>query len=456
MPPAAEQGDRPRRQWAPDARALSVVGDRWVMVIVRDLASGPLRLEALRRWLPGVSAGALESRLSRMAEAGLIVRRRRRSLPPRVDLELTERGHALVEAIGELARWELRTQWSQTARGRVDRRRRLLPPRPTAPALSRDRRRPPRPHDLRRRRRPRALHLRPRARPRRHRAPRHSRLRRPHDRHRGRLGQGPQPRKPTLQPPRHRQPHPRRRVPRPLQGLEAIRRQPRQRPSESRRGHPKRVGPTLCWRKYRRCLGRTQGASPAIAGERPRTPPGAARRRPAKGRRPARPPRAGRRGHRAARALLAVGGVARQPLKGGGGPGVEDVEHPPISTAPGPHPIATLRVQACCRPALPVVMRRASMRWPVGASVALVRPVQEDGGREPAHTAITDRQVMRDRVPGCRNELRLSACVQQRASRSRALTFGNTKNCLNECRRSAPATRSPSMRRLLSRSRGAR
>lgn len=107
------EGGKPRRQWAPDARALSVVGDRWVMVIVRDLASGPLRLEALRRWLPGVSAGALESRLSRMREAGLITRRRRRSLPPRVDLELTERGHALVDAIGELACWELRTHWSQ-------------------------------------------------------------------------------------------------------------------------------------------------------------------------------------------------------------------------------------------------------------------------------------------------------------------------------------------------------
>jgi len=112
MPPG-EQGSRPRRQWAPDARALSVVGDRWVMVIVRDLASGPLRLEALRRWLPGVSAGALEARLKRMGEAGLITRRRRRSLPPRVDLELTEPGRALGEAIGELARWELRTQWSR-------------------------------------------------------------------------------------------------------------------------------------------------------------------------------------------------------------------------------------------------------------------------------------------------------------------------------------------------------
>jgi len=110
--PGAENGGKPRRQWAPDARALSVVGDRWVMVIVRDLASGPLRLEALRRWLPGVSAGALEARLSRMAEAGLITRRRRRSLPPRVDLELTEQGRELGDAIGELARWELRTQWS--------------------------------------------------------------------------------------------------------------------------------------------------------------------------------------------------------------------------------------------------------------------------------------------------------------------------------------------------------
>ena len=83
------------------------------MVIVRDLAAGPLRLETLRRWLPGISAGALEARLVRMAEEGLLVRRRHRSLPPRVDLELTDRGRALADVIAELARWELRTQWSR-------------------------------------------------------------------------------------------------------------------------------------------------------------------------------------------------------------------------------------------------------------------------------------------------------------------------------------------------------
>lgn len=111
--PRREFGEKPRRQWAPDARALNVVGDRWLMVIVRDLAAGPLRLDELRRWLPGVSAGALESRLAKMADEDLLVRRRFRSLPPRVDLELTDRGRSLLPVIGEIARWELRTHWSR-------------------------------------------------------------------------------------------------------------------------------------------------------------------------------------------------------------------------------------------------------------------------------------------------------------------------------------------------------
>ncbi|MDO8209936.1 helix-turn-helix domain-containing protein [Conexibacter sp. CPCC 206217] len=110
--PTRDFGEKPRRQWAPDARALNVLGDRWLMVIVRDLAAGPLRLDELRRWLPGVSAGALEARLAKMAEERLIVRRRFRSLPPRVDLELTDRGRSLLPVIGEIARWELQTNWS--------------------------------------------------------------------------------------------------------------------------------------------------------------------------------------------------------------------------------------------------------------------------------------------------------------------------------------------------------
>jgi hypothetical protein len=87
-----------------------------------------------------------------------------------------------------------------------------------------------------------------------------------------------------------------------------------------------------------------------------------------------------------------------------------------------------LRAQARSRPALPVVMRRASMRWRVGASVAYVHPVQEDRGREPAHTAIIDRQVLEDRVGHRYGKPRLIACAQQRASLIQVLTFGKMKN----------------------------
>jgi DNA-binding HxlR family transcriptional regulator len=105
-------GSTPRHQWAPDARALGVVGDHWVMVIVRDLAAGPLRRKTLGRLLPGLSAGALQERLNQMEKASLLVRHRESALPPRVDFELTEQGHALARVVAELARWELRTRWS--------------------------------------------------------------------------------------------------------------------------------------------------------------------------------------------------------------------------------------------------------------------------------------------------------------------------------------------------------
>jgi DNA-binding HxlR family transcriptional regulator len=108
----AAGGSTPRNQWAPDARALGVVGDRWVMVIVRDLAAGPLRRKTLGRLLPGLSAGALQERLNHMEEAGLLVRHRESALPPRVDFELTAEGHALARVVAVLARWELRTRWS--------------------------------------------------------------------------------------------------------------------------------------------------------------------------------------------------------------------------------------------------------------------------------------------------------------------------------------------------------
>src|ERR1022692_4889160 len=70
----------PRRsydQYCPLARALDVVGERWTVLIVRELLAGPRRYTDLHADLPGVSTDVLASRLKEMENDGLVTRRRR-------------------------------------------------------------------------------------------------------------------------------------------------------------------------------------------------------------------------------------------------------------------------------------------------------------------------------------------------------------------------------------------
>ncbi|HLH64568.1 MAG TPA: helix-turn-helix domain-containing protein [Solirubrobacteraceae bacterium] len=111
----------PYDQWAPDARALDLVGDKWTLLIARDLMSGPRRFVELQRVLPGISTEQLRSRLNRMVADGLLTRSRYREVPPRVDYALTDRGRELAPVLGELARWGWRWAWSEPrASERVD------------------------------------------------------------------------------------------------------------------------------------------------------------------------------------------------------------------------------------------------------------------------------------------------------------------------------------------------
>lgn len=103
---------RRRRQWAPDARALGIVGDRWMLLIVRELAFGPMRLSQLQRAFPGLSTGALEQRLGRMAADELVLRHRYAEVPPRVEFELTDAGRELLTILEPLMRWALRWAWT--------------------------------------------------------------------------------------------------------------------------------------------------------------------------------------------------------------------------------------------------------------------------------------------------------------------------------------------------------
>lgn len=112
MPATPSPKRHPYDQWAPDARALDLVGDKWTLLIVRDLAAGPRRFVALQRVLPGISTEQLRSRLNRMVAGGLLTRQRYREVPPRVDYELTPRAKELLPVLGALARWGYDWAWT--------------------------------------------------------------------------------------------------------------------------------------------------------------------------------------------------------------------------------------------------------------------------------------------------------------------------------------------------------
>jgi DNA-binding HxlR family transcriptional regulator len=107
----------PYDQWAPDARALDLVGDKWTLLIIRDLSSGPRRFVELQRVLPGISTEQLRSRLNRMVADGLLTRQRYREVPPRVDYELTARSRELLPVLGALARWGYDWVWTSPREG---------------------------------------------------------------------------------------------------------------------------------------------------------------------------------------------------------------------------------------------------------------------------------------------------------------------------------------------------
>ena len=92
-------------QYCGVARALDVVGERWSLLIIRDLLEGPMRYSDLLRGLASIPTDMLASRLRHLETAGIV---RRTTLPPPAGskvYELTERGQALDTVIVELSRW---------------------------------------------------------------------------------------------------------------------------------------------------------------------------------------------------------------------------------------------------------------------------------------------------------------------------------------------------------------
>jgi DNA-binding HxlR family transcriptional regulator len=110
MTDAAKAG--PRRSYGDAcaaAHALDLVGERWALLVMRELLTGPKRFSDLRAGLPGISANVLSQRLEGLEAAGVL---RRRTLPPPAAsqvYELTEWGYESEPIFQALGRWAARS-----------------------------------------------------------------------------------------------------------------------------------------------------------------------------------------------------------------------------------------------------------------------------------------------------------------------------------------------------------
>ncbi|SIT16424.1 winged helix-turn-helix transcriptional regulator [Paracoccus saliphilus] len=101
------------KRWYDDACgtafALELIGERWALLVVRELMFGPRRFGDLRASLNGISANVLTQRLAGLEQAGIVLRRK---LPPPASVwvyELTPWGYESEEAIKVLGRWAVRS-----------------------------------------------------------------------------------------------------------------------------------------------------------------------------------------------------------------------------------------------------------------------------------------------------------------------------------------------------------
>ncbi len=89
----------------PVASTLDLVGDRWTLLIVRDLLKGDARFGELRRSVEGITSSVLSSRLKLLEAEGLVETRLYSDHPPRAEYFLTPKGHSLGVVVGALATW---------------------------------------------------------------------------------------------------------------------------------------------------------------------------------------------------------------------------------------------------------------------------------------------------------------------------------------------------------------
>ena len=89
----------------PVETTLSLIGDKWKVLILRDLMPGTKRFGELKRSIGSVSQKVLTAQLRDMEEKGLVTRTVYAEVPPRVEYTLTETGYSLRPILDAMERW---------------------------------------------------------------------------------------------------------------------------------------------------------------------------------------------------------------------------------------------------------------------------------------------------------------------------------------------------------------
>jgi DNA-binding HxlR family transcriptional regulator len=95
-------------QSCPVARSLEFLGERWTLLVVRDLLMGPRKFQDFSASLDGVAPGVLSHRLKVLEDNGIVARRLYSEHPPRAEYALTDRGLELRPVVRALGIWGAR------------------------------------------------------------------------------------------------------------------------------------------------------------------------------------------------------------------------------------------------------------------------------------------------------------------------------------------------------------
>ncbi|HVY18969.1 MAG TPA: helix-turn-helix domain-containing protein [Bauldia sp.] len=87
---------------------LAQIGDKWTLLVVRDLSDGPRRFSEIRRALGSISQKMLTTTLRALERNGFVTRTVYPTVPPRVDYALTSLGRDLLEPVSALSEWALK------------------------------------------------------------------------------------------------------------------------------------------------------------------------------------------------------------------------------------------------------------------------------------------------------------------------------------------------------------